>query len=350
MVAHYPALNRPDGPLVSVCIAHYRGPELIAACLDSVLEQQCDFSFEIIVHDDASPDDSVAFLREKYPQVELLASRENIGFCVANNRMVNHAKGDYILLLNNDATLFPDALETLMRKAKSDEGIGILTLPQYDWESGTLVDRGCLIDPFYNPVPNLDANRTDVAMVIGACLWIRRSTWYQLGGFPDWFQSIAEDMLLCCLARRSGWRVCALTKSGYLHHQGHSFGGNKPNNRTLRPSLNRRRLSERNKTYAMLIATPGRILWVLFPLHIVLLTLEGLTVSILTQRLEIFFNVYLASIWSIKRNIKNICEARASANSSKSINSASYFSAFTYSPQKVKLLLKFGVPKFEQGM
>jgi hypothetical protein len=43
----------------------------------------------------------------------------------------------------------------------------ILSLPQYDFETGKLVDRGCLLDPFFNPVPNLDPAREDVAMAIG---------------------------------------------------------------------------------------------------------------------------------------------------------------------------------------
>jgi GT2 family glycosyltransferase len=220
MVEYYRALKRPEAPLVSVCIAHYKGPELIAACLDSVLEQACDFDVEIIVHDDASPDDSVAFLRKRYPQVELLVGKENAGFCVANNRMVAHAQGKYVLLLNNDATLFPDALATLATAAAQQNPAGILTLPQYDWESGELVDRGCLLDPFYNPVPNRDPERRDVAMVIGACLWIERSLWERLGGFPEWFESIGEDLYLCCAVRLAGLPVQSLQESGYRHRQG----------------------------------------------------------------------------------------------------------------------------------
>ena len=156
MVQHHPSLNRAAAPACSVCIANYNGAHMLAECLDSVLAQQTDASIEIIVHDDASTDGSVAFLRERYPQVEVLASDENVGFCIGNNRMVAHARGEYVLLLNNDAALFTDALATLLAAASAQPAAGILTLPQYDWESGEIVDRGCLLDPFYNPVPNLD--------------------------------------------------------------------------------------------------------------------------------------------------------------------------------------------------
>ncbi len=170
MVEHYPARNRPDDPVCSVCIANYNGTALLDDCLASVFAQDGGISIEVIVHDDASVDDSVAVLRAKYPQVEMLASRENVGFCIGNNRMVERARGEFILLLNNDAALYPDALVTLLTAARAQAPGGILTLPQYDWTTGALVDRGCLLDPFYNPIPNVDAKRTNIAMAIGACL------------------------------------------------------------------------------------------------------------------------------------------------------------------------------------
>ena len=93
------------------------GPILLSECLDSFAQDR-DFSYEIVVHDDNSNDGSIELLRQKYPQVEVLASAENVGFCVANNRMVEHARGTYVLLLNNDAALYPDALSTLLKASR----------------------------------------------------------------------------------------------------------------------------------------------------------------------------------------------------------------------------------------
>jgi GT2 family glycosyltransferase len=345
LVAHYPALNRPDGPLVSVCIAHYRGPELIAACLDSVLEQQCDFRFEIIVHDDASPDDSVAFLREKYPQVELLASRENVGFCVANNRMVAHARGDYVLLLNNDAALLADALAALALAATRQTSPGILTLPQYDWESGDLVDRGCMLDPFYNPVPNLDPERSEVAMVIGACLWIPRSTWEQLGGFPEWFESIGEDLYLCCLSRLCGLDVRATPTSGYRHRQGASFGGNRATKQGLATTYRRRYLSERNKTYVLILMQPPILLLPALLVHIVLLLLEGLALSLFSCNLRPITQIYWRAIVAVASNKKLLAAHRHSVQKKRASQWRDYLKGFTWVPRKLQLAAKYGLPR-----
>src|ERR1035437_2269249 len=119
-------------PICSVCIANYNGVGLIEDCIDSVLTQDCGFEIEIIIHDDASTDDSVALIRERYPQVKLIESKQNVGFCISNNRMVAQANGEYILLLNNDAELLPDALKTLHAEAQSGTAPAILGLPQYD--------------------------------------------------------------------------------------------------------------------------------------------------------------------------------------------------------------------------
>ncbi|MBS0556889.1 MAG: glycosyltransferase, partial [Proteobacteria bacterium] len=275
MVQHHPALNRAATPVCSVCIANFNGAAILTDCIDSVLAQQGDLAIEIIVHDDASSDDSVAFLRAHYPQVEILASETNVGFCIGNNRMVAQARGEYVLLLNNDAALYPDALMALLAAAR-ERSAGILTLPQYDWESGALVDRGCLLDPFYNPVPNLDPARTDVAYAIGACLFLPRQLWNDLGGFPEWIGSIGEDAFLCCLARLRGLQVSAATASGYRHRQGASFGGNRINDGKLSTTYRRRALSERNKTAVMVVCTPTWLVWPLLVLHVILLTLEGI--------------------------------------------------------------------------
>ena len=192
-------------PVCSICIANYNGAAVIGPCLESIYNQDFHLPLEIIIHDDASTDTSVDFIRNRFPDVTLIVSESNVGYCVSNNRMVSRARGRYILLLNNDAVLHRDAVRTLYNHAERHPGPAILGLPQYDMQTGELIDRGSLFDPFLNPVPNLDPGRTDVGMVMGACLWIPKALWEELGGFPEWFGSLAEDLYLCCLARLRGF-------------------------------------------------------------------------------------------------------------------------------------------------
>lgn len=348
LVQHYPALNRPTDPTCSVCIANYNGVAWLRDCLESVLAQQGDASIEIIVHDDASTDDSVVLLRQKYPEVELLVGTRNVGFCISNNRMVAHARGKYVLLLNNDAALYPDAIATLLEAAHNQIRAGILTLPQYDWATGALVDRGCLLDPFYNPVPNLNPKRTDVAMAIGACLWLPRTLWNDLGGFPEWMESIGEDLYLCCLARSRGITVQATTDSGFRHRLGASFGGARIDGNSLKSSFRRRRLSERNKTFALVVFTPTPAVWLLLATHLIALLLEGSVVSVARMNHRIFREIYANVPLSLWQHQKKIHDLRYQIRQSRNTSIKTYFSAFTLVPRKLVMLLRFGMPQIRK--
>ena len=344
MVQHHPALNRPAAPTCSVCIANYNGAAILADCIDSVLQQQGEISVEIIIHDDASTDESEAFLRAHYPQVELLASETNVGFCIANNRMVAHARGEYVLLLNNDAALFPDALASLFAAVRKQQPAGILTLPQYDWQTGNLVDRGCLLDPFYNPVPNLDPARNQVAYAIGACLFLPRSLWVELGGFPEWMGSLAEDAWLCCIARLRGLPVGAVTSSGYRHRQGASFGGNRIDVGKLSTTYRRRALSEHNKTAVMVVCTPTLLVWPLLALHVTLLAIEGIVLALLKRDLRIWRDIYGCVLARLFREFGALRNRRRAVQGARRVSLRAYWGGFVWVPRKLSLLWRYGLP------
>lgn len=335
----------PDIPLCSVCIANFNGEQIIERCIDSIFNQS-EFSteVEIIIHDDASTDNSVDLIKRKYTQIRVLCSESNVGFCESNNRMVEVAQGQYILLLNNDAALWPDALSVLVRHAQAQKRQGILTLPQYDWQSRKIVDRGCLLDPFYNPVPNLDPMRTDVAMVIGACLWMPRLLWNELGGFPAWMESIAEDVHLCCLARFRGYPVQVAPASGYWHLQGKSFGGNRAQTNGLASTFRRRTLSERNRTYISCLFAPEYLVLGGMALNFIVLFLEGMILSLLKWNRQIFFHIYWNVFLCMLKNRPLLLQERAEIQKCRVISFASYFSVFTIFPRKLSLLLRFGIP------
>lgn len=337
-------MSADPAPFVSVCIANYNGEQLLSDCIASIRDQHSDCGIEIIVHDDASSDGSLALLREHYPEVLVIASEENVGFCIANNRMADRARGEYLLLLNNDAALMPEALATLASHASRQPRPGVLSLPQYDWDSGMLVDRGCLLDPFYNPVPNLDPQRIDVAMVIGACLWLPRSLWHEVGGFPAWFESIAEDMFLCCSARLRGYPVQVPDASGYRHRQGRSFGGNRVADQNLSSTFRRRSLSERNKTFAMIACTPLPALMVLLPLHLALLAIEGALLTVLRRDTRVWRRIYGPVLPSVAARWREIMAARKRNFSVPGAVRCPYFRPFMAWPRKLALLSRYGLP------
>jgi GT2 family glycosyltransferase len=334
-------------PLISICIANYNGMDIIDDCLRSVLEQQGSIAIEILVHDDASTDGSADHVRTHYPSVMLIRSESNVGFCIANNRMAAAATGQYLLLLNNDAALFPEALQTLLTEARRLDQPAILTLPQFDATSGAIVDRGCLLDPFFNPVPNLDPKLHDVAMVIGACMWIPKALWDELEGFPEWFGSIAEDMYLCCRARLAGFAVRTLDTSGYRHWQGKSFGGNRIVGNRLSTTYKRRAMSERNKSFVIALTCPTPWVQLILPLHVLVLMFEGLSVSLLKRSWKPGREIYLVCLISIWKQLGETLSKRRRIQSTRKVSIFKFLATHTWWPHKLKLLFRHGVPRIQ---
>lgn len=333
-------------PIISVCIANYNGIDLIDDCIASVRDQALVGGVEIIVHDDASSDGSVSHIRMHHPDIHLIESSQNCGFCIANNRMAAVAHGRYLLLLNNDATLMPDALAVLLAEAERLDAPSILTLPQYDAMAGALLDIGSCLDPFLNTVPNKKPGR-EIGMVAGACLWIDKTLWEQLSGFPPWFASLAEDLYLCCRARLAGHVVRALGVSGYRHQVGMHFGGGRLQDGRLHSTYRRRALTERNKTFVMVIVYPLPLLLMMLPLHLLLLTAEGILLSMLKGKVDYLKKVYFPVFSGLWRYRSQLRETRTETQRSRRLASADFFAVIDWLPYKLRMLARHGLPHLD---
>jgi GT2 family glycosyltransferase len=331
-------------PVVSVCIANYNGADVIEQCLRSVCDQQVAASIEIIVHDDASSDNSAAMIQSGFPQAKLLVSDNNVGFCRANNKMVAQASGKYVLLLNNDAWLADDAIATFLDGVER-HGDCIFTLPQYGASDEKLFDCGMHMDFFANAVPVAKTVEQPVAMVMGACLWISRIRWDSCEGLPEWFGSMAEDMYLCNRVRLQGGEVIALSQSAYFHHIGHSFGGGKVVEAKLSTTVKRRRLSERNKLYVMFLFYPPLVLSFILPLAVFTLILEGLLLAMIKRDFGFFTQIYGFALGGLWANIAKLRRERAVIQNGRTVAARKFFSVYRWLPYKLQMLLKHGIPE-----
>jgi len=331
-------------PEVSVCIANYNGSTVLRACLDSVMGQEPAAPIEVIVHDDASTDNSVQIIESYGQRVSLLRSNQNSGFCISNNRMVSASRGKYILLLNNDAALHPGAVAALHHYADRHAFEGILSLPQFDARTGECLDLGMRFDPFLNPVAIKSKTNKTVGMVMGSCLWVPRTTWDRLGGFPEWFGSIAEDMFLCFAAWNAGYGVRVLDHSGYDHFVGSNFGGGRITDNRLTTTVRRRFLSEQNKTFVMVIFYPFFLLVPMLPIHLASLAAEGFLVALQKRDWRIWRTIYWNVFESLWRHRHTLIAVR---NHQKMISRFSlhrFLRLFNFFPYKVTMFLRHGFP------
>lgn len=332
-------------PRVSVCIANYNGGAAVLDCIASVLGQQGHFQLEVIVHDDASTDDSPARIREAFPQIRLITSSVNSGYCISNNRMVAASSGQYLLLLNNDAELQPGSVDSLLCFAQDDHGDCILGLPEHQISDGSVVDRGYRTDPFLNPIADFTVATHEVAVATGACLWIPRDVWNAVGGFPEWFESVAEDIYLCMAARLLGNRVFVLQGPWFGHWVGKNLGGGKLVDGGLVTTVRRRSLSERNKTFVMLCCYPSLVLILLLPLHVLFLIAEAMFLLATGTGAAKVRRIYAripAGVWRSRGHIR---ELRRSLMHRRRVSTLRLLAFTRWFPHKLAMLAKHGKPR-----
>ncbi|HEO69740.1 MAG TPA: glycosyltransferase, partial [Candidatus Hydrogenedentes bacterium] len=206
-----PAEDEQARPKISVVIPTWNRKHLLAECLDSLAEQTFR-DFEIIVVDDGSTDDTAAMLRDAYPGVRVVGLPENQGFCVATNAGIRETRGELVLLLNNDMTLEPDALDQLTTGADGAQLCAPLVLwrdaPETVYGAGD-VQRASGRPESIGFRARLDAFQAPDAVFgvsAGAGLY-RRSVFEQVGLLDERFEAYFEDSDLNFRARLAGFRA-----------------------------------------------------------------------------------------------------------------------------------------------
>ncbi len=111
---------------VSIVIVNWNSTECLLDCLVSIEKTTRDIEYEIIVVDNASVDEPLHVISERFPSVQLVRSDVNLGFARANNLGSDFALGHKVLFLNPDTLILGDAISLMVRLMDADPGIGIL--------------------------------------------------------------------------------------------------------------------------------------------------------------------------------------------------------------------------------
>ena len=223
---------------VDIIIPNYNGVRFLSPCLDALAAQTC-HDLRIIVVDDASTDDSVALIRERYPHVELIALAHNGGFVRAVNAGIRASNGEYVLLLNNDTIAESRMVEALVTTLERYPQYAIaaaklLLFDQPNHLHTTGDGYGWDGVPFSRGVWQADHGQFDaIAEVFGACAGAalyRRAALMQLadnaGNVLDPFLTMyCEDVDLNLRARRAGFRTIFVPQARVLHHLSATGGG-----------------------------------------------------------------------------------------------------------------------------
>jgi GT2 family glycosyltransferase len=226
---------------LSVIIVNWNTRDLLALCLQSLHSTVQEASFEVWVVDNASSDDSVALVRERFPQTHLIANSENVGFVRANNQALSRCQGRYVLLLNSDTEALPGSLDQAVQFMDQHPSAGIagarLDNPDGTFQAsftpfptlwreflilsglGRLLVRPSF--PSYGPQAERGPQKIN-GYFEGAFMLARREALDQVGGLDERIFMYAEDVDWCYRFQQSGWQVWYLPHTSIIHYGGQS--------------------------------------------------------------------------------------------------------------------------------
>lgn len=229
-------------PQITVSIVSYNTRDLLRACLHSLQMRQDagEVTMEIIVADNGSMDGSVGMMREEFPSVACIETGGNIGYGRANNLAVAQARGRYCFILNSDTEVGAGTLAALFAFLETHPDAGAVGA-QLVWPDGTPQpsfsrDQGLMtvfreqtyLDQIVRRRPPLAQDAAskggarEVEQIVGACLFVRREAYAQVGGFDPAYFMYFEDIDLCIRLRQAGWRIWFLPEARITHHLGAS--------------------------------------------------------------------------------------------------------------------------------
>ncbi len=218
---------------VSIIIPVYNNFYYTKLCLQSILNNTHGISYEIIIADDNSTDETKNILRH-IKNIRVVRNSENLRFLKNCNNAATYARGEYLCFLNNDTQVQRDWLKFLVDAIEKDSSIGLVG-SKLIYPDGTLQEAGGIIytdasgcnygrndDPdciWYNYVKETD-------YISGASILLRNKTWKKLGGFDETFApAYYEDTDLAFQIRyKLGQKVMYIPRSVVVHFEGKSNG------------------------------------------------------------------------------------------------------------------------------
>jgi N-acetylglucosaminyl-diphospho-decaprenol L-rhamnosyltransferase len=240
---------------LAIVIVTYHSREDIDGCLESVLAQSTPLAASVTVVDNASADGTATRVRETWPQVHIIDAGSNVGFSRANNIGVRATSSDYVLFLNPDTVVRPNAIKALVTAMEGDDTVAIAGPRLVNAEGMPEISWGPVISPwgefrqkrlmsgYARRVPRLveyvtTLSRRDryVEWVSGACLLARRADLDAVGLFDERYFMYTEDVDLCIGVRDRGRRVRYVADAEVLHLRGRSASHNAETERRRRSS------------------------------------------------------------------------------------------------------------------
>jgi GT2 family glycosyltransferase len=229
---------------LSVIIVNYNVRAFLESALVSVRKAMNGISGEIIVVDNASDDGSVEMMQQKFPDVQLIANRKNLGFAAANNQAMRQSRGTYLLLLNPDTLVQEDTFRVMIDFLEHHPGVGMAGCKILNpdgtlqlacrrsfptpWVAFTKVSGLSSLFPHsqlfgkYNLAYLSPDQSYEVDAISGSFMFLRKSVFDTVGGLDEQFFMYGEDLDWCYRIKNSGSKIYYVHSTQIIHYKGES--------------------------------------------------------------------------------------------------------------------------------
>jgi GT2 family glycosyltransferase len=223
---------------LSIVIVAWNVRDLVLDCLASLEAAHLELSYEVLVVDNGSSDETARAVLRQFPGVQVIQLPRNVGFGAGNNHGLRKMNGRYAVLLNSDTIVLPGGLEACVRYLDEHPDVGVVgpqllnpdrTKQNCIHNSPTLVSevlsQSLLRRLFPRRYPSKRshfAGPVEVDAVLGACLFVRREVVEQVGLIDEDYFFFLEETDWCHRIRHHGWRVVHLPDAHVIHLYGES--------------------------------------------------------------------------------------------------------------------------------
>lgn len=221
-------------PLVSIITINYNESEVTLDLLQSIRNLSYP-NYEVIVVDNASPKDNPDIIKEKFPEVVLIKSTENLGFAGGNNLGVKKAKGDYLLFINNDTIVPKGFIEPLVQTLQNDDSIGMVSPKiKFHWDPTLIQYAG------YTPMNHWTIRNSSIGYhqkdngdydvpeetqsIHGAAMMVPKRVVDKVGMMTEIYFLYYEEHDWAEMIKRAGYKIYYQPKSHILHKESVSTG------------------------------------------------------------------------------------------------------------------------------
>jgi GT2 family glycosyltransferase len=242
MISGHRIITNPPTTKLSIIIVNWNCMAFTEQCIASIYSTVKGVAYEVIVVDNASADAPCQGLTEKFPDLKLVLSDENIGFGRANNLAAQLSLGKILFFLNPDTVLLGDAVHRMLDGFLAMPQAGVIGCKLLNPDGSAQIGSVQTIPTILNQLfalewlqrrwPSLlfsgkpDSESTEalseVDVVAGAGLMIRRDVFDKVGGFSPEYFMYSEEVELCDAAHRAGWRVLHCSNAEVIHFGGQS--------------------------------------------------------------------------------------------------------------------------------